>query len=217
MLTISEKLQGYVARGREVHGREYSWVHCSNYFRRQSPDAIRADRDHAALQLGFYLASWGMYRGSSFLLQHAYTIHLGVIDRLTAPESATLWSEEFGANEDSGLVHAILYLYEGIRSAYSPFKPTDTLVTKVLLGTVGCSPALDTYFALGWKHSEFGVPCRMDSVFLEHALRFCRANILELQAQQAAIEQAQGLRYPLMKLVDMYFHEIGVELDMARR
>jgi hypothetical protein len=31
------------------------------------------------------LASWGMYRGSSFLLQHAHTVHLGVIDLFVAP------------------------------------------------------------------------------------------------------------------------------------
>jgi hypothetical protein len=39
-----------------------------------SPKGISGDRDHAALQLGFYLASWGMYGGSSFLLQYDYTV-----------------------------------------------------------------------------------------------------------------------------------------------
>jgi hypothetical protein len=61
---------------------------------------VAADRDHAALQLGFYLASWGMYRGSGFLLQHAYTIHLGVIDQLVAPQFSVLWEQEFGAGDD---------------------------------------------------------------------------------------------------------------------
>ena len=30
------------------------------------------------------------------------------------------------------------------------------------------------------------------------------------------MEQAYGMRYPLMKLVDMYFHQIGLELDAAK-
>ncbi|SPE17879.1 hypothetical protein SBA5_1140011 [Candidatus Sulfotelmatomonas gaucii] len=29
-------------------------------------------------ELRAYLASWGMYRGSTFSLQRAYTVHLGV-------------------------------------------------------------------------------------------------------------------------------------------
>jgi hypothetical protein len=52
----------------DEHHRYRSWEHCYRYFRQRRH--LRADRDidHAALQLGFYLASWGMYRGSSFLL-----------------------------------------------------------------------------------------------------------------------------------------------------
>jgi hypothetical protein len=37
------------------------------------------DKDAAALQLGFYLASWGMYRGSSFLLRRWSTVHVVVV------------------------------------------------------------------------------------------------------------------------------------------
>lgn len=35
-----------------------------------------------SLQLAFYLASWGMYRGSSFLLQKDYRIHIPVVKEL---------------------------------------------------------------------------------------------------------------------------------------
>jgi hypothetical protein len=50
-----------------------------------------------------------MYRGSTFLLQHAYTVHLGVIDCLISPRFAPLWEREFGADEtDVELVPLIL-------------------------------------------------------------------------------------------------------------
>src|SRR6266851_4448858 len=91
------------------HHRYRSWEHCYGYFHRTTAKAVAADRDHAALQLGFYLASWGMYRGSSFLLQHAYTAHLGVIDQLVAPRFSVFWEREFGAgDEDLSLVPIIL-------------------------------------------------------------------------------------------------------------
>ncbi len=35
--------------------------------------------DMLALHLGFYLASWGMYRGSSFLLQKDYKVHVPIV------------------------------------------------------------------------------------------------------------------------------------------
>src|SRR6266478_3447543 len=99
-----------------VHNRYRSWEHCYRYFHRSTPEAIALDRDHAALQLGFYLASWGMYRGSGFLLQHAYTVHLGVIDQLLAPRFAILWGQEIGANDrDSKFVPIILEAIAAVR------------------------------------------------------------------------------------------------------
>src|SRR5579862_3988472 len=106
------------------HDRYRSWEHCYQYFHRSTPEALAADRDHAALQLGFYLASWGMYRGSSFLLQYTYTAHLGVIDQLVAPRFSVLWEHEFGAGErDLKLLPTILEATEAIREAYRPFAP----------------------------------------------------------------------------------------------
>src|SRR6266567_156144 len=102
-LMIRDKIRAYHAAITEHH-RYRSWEHCYGYFQRVSRQTLVADRDHAALQLGFYLASWGMYRGSSFLLQHAYTAHLGVIDQLVKPRFSVLWKQEFGAVEnDSNL------------------------------------------------------------------------------------------------------------------
>src|SRR5215472_9314657 len=96
---IHEKIRAFLDMMGEHH-RYRSWEHCYGYFHKNTPEAIAADRDRAALHLGFYLASWGMYRGSSFLLQHAYTIHLGVIDQLLAPRFSVLWGQEFGQGDN---------------------------------------------------------------------------------------------------------------------
>lgn len=56
--------------------RFYSWRYCYDRFNSNMDDCSEEDRtDYLALNLAFYLASWGMYRGSSFLLQYDYTIH----------------------------------------------------------------------------------------------------------------------------------------------
>ena len=51
-----------------VYHRGKSWEHCYTFFRKYK--TLRNDKllvDYAALHLGFFLASWGMLRGSSFL------------------------------------------------------------------------------------------------------------------------------------------------------
>ena len=58
------------ARANE-NGRSRSWEHCYRVFRDARTDPS-PDYDHLSLHLAFYLASWGMYRGSSFLLQKDY-------------------------------------------------------------------------------------------------------------------------------------------------
>src|SRR6266852_2768974 len=104
------------------HDRYRSWEHCYHYFQRNKRDGIASDPDHAALHLGFYLASWGMYRGSAFLLQHAYTVHLGVVDVLTSPKFTPLWETEFGSEVNGlALVPLILEATNEIRGAYAEF------------------------------------------------------------------------------------------------
>jgi hypothetical protein len=160
-----------------------------------------------------------MYRGSSFLLQHAYTIHLGVIDQLVAPRFSVLWEQDFGAGDnDATLVPIILEAVDAVREAYRPFTPAAesrqasvTLVTKIILGTFGCLPACDRYFIDGLKNASFGYSC-LNTNFVERLLYFCRDNLSELRQANVEIELIGGMRYPLMKLVDMYFWQIGAEL-----
>ena len=214
-MTIPEKILAYHGdlAGNEHH-RYRSWEHCYRFFQRLTPSEMASQRDSAALQLGFYLASWGMYRGSSFLLQHAYTVHLGVIDCLAALRFSSLWEREFGSDKnDLTLVPTVLAVIRAIREAYAPFgQPTDTLVTKVILGTLGCLPACDRYFLDGFKSQGFSYSY-LNEPFVKRILLFCGNNLADLRGEQERIERSSGVHYPIMKLVDMYFWQLGYELD----
>jgi hypothetical protein len=223
-MPIHDKIHAFRSDMAGEHHRYRSWEHCYRYFHENTAEAIAADRDHAALQLGFYLASWGMYRGSSLLLQHAYTVHRGVVDLFVEPRFCALRKREFGASdEDTKLVPLILEVAAKIRVSYRPFAPesesrqaSDTLVTKVILGTFGCLPACDRFFIDGWR-SEGLQYSYLNSNFIERTLRFCRNHIAEFREEQARIAREGGMRYPLMKLVDMYFWEIGYERDRSKK
>jgi hypothetical protein len=193
--------------GAGANNRFRSWEHCYGFFRKCTPVGLATQRDNGALQLGFYLASWGMYRASGFLLGYDYTAHLAVIDCLGATQFLPLWETEFGAvGEDRDLV---LEASEAVRKAYEPLgEATDTLVTKVILGTFGCLPACDRFFVKGFKRKGFKFS-RLNAAFVDRVLEFCHDHLGELLEEQARIKVDSGKHYPLMKLIDMYFWQVG--------
>lgn len=69
----------------DENGRYRSWEHCYSHFIKARGSKV-IDYDYLSLQLAFYLASWGMYRGSSFLLQKDYKVHIPVVKELLSNE-----------------------------------------------------------------------------------------------------------------------------------
>jgi hypothetical protein len=215
---LQKRIQAYLGTMSSEHHRYRSWEHCFTHFQTAQPKGIQADPKAAALHLAFYLASWGMYRGSSFLLQHAYTVHFGVVDLLASPNLRILWEQEFGAGpNDSQLLPIILSAVDSVRGAYQSFAAanesrdaSDTLVTKVLLGTVGCLPACDRYFIDGFKAAGQRYSA-LNAKFVSRLSQIAARNLAGLRKEQDQIACSTGVRYPLMKLLDMYFWQLGYE------
>jgi len=88
---------------------------------------------------------------------------------------------------------------------------SDTLVAKVILGTLGCLPATDRYFLIGFQ-SRYKYSW-VNQAFVGRVLEFCLAHLSDLRDEQASIMRRGSIKYPLMKLVDMYFHEMGHERE----
>lgn len=120
-MAIHKTIMAFMS-GMKPHDRLRSWDHCYRYFHSRTSQEIAHDLDHAALRLGFYLASWGMYRGSGFLIECDYTIHRDVIERLTTTRYDRLWQEEFGSgNNDADLLPIIQSAVAAVREGYEPY------------------------------------------------------------------------------------------------
>ncbi len=118
------EVRAYYGEGAGDHHRYRSWEHCYGFFRQARADGLAANCDHAALQLAFYLASWGMCGGSSFLLQYAYTAHRGVVDLVAEARFDGLWGTDFGAGEaDLQLVPRVGELIVSVRQAHHEGHP----------------------------------------------------------------------------------------------
>ena len=186
-----------------------SWEHCYFAFGNKNEST-----DILALHLGFYLASWGMYRGSSGLLWKDYKVHIAAVEIL---------KNNFHLRHDSVfnilLKKNVLSLFNELSENYSKLQyfkkdepraiaATDTLISKILLGSLGCLPAFDRYFNKGLFDNENSV-INMKSLDLIWLILEERKPQIET-AQEWIIQQT-GVVYPPMKILDMYFWQKGME------
>jgi len=89
---------------------------------------------------------------------------------------------------------------------------TDTLATKIILGSLGCIPAYDRYFIDGIRNKGLSYSGLKPANFAS-VVNFYKQNQEEFSYANQAILKRSGVNYPPMKLVDMYFWEIGYEID----
>ena len=203
---IARRVDTYFGKRRPT-SRPASFDYCYNYFQdfRERGDTVAlADDDHlheSCLQLGFYLASWGMLRGSSELLRRSLKYYVPVVETL-AEMPQEVWTLDVpGYDEDS-----LLLLLESVRHVRGAFEhtATDTLVTKILLGVFGCVPAYDTDFRKGFGTSTLGKKSlmRVRRFYDDHAseIEASRPRTLDFRTG----EETERC-YPVAKVVDMVF------------
>jgi hypothetical protein len=210
---IASNVKTYLGM-RGVDQRYSSYDYCFNYFsavHESDESALRftnGQMEIACLQLGFYLASWGMYRGSGQLIRHsARRLATTVETILMAPDE--IWTIDADGysieNRDT-----ILQVAEDLRRTL-PSPASDTLVTKIMLGVFGCVPALDSYFVRGFGLSS-NRPLRAST--LEAIADYAASRAASLSDQRIyTIDFASGAetlrRYPVAKIIDMVFFVEG--------
>lgn len=206
----------------DKNGRYRSWEYCYKCFHDARGDSD-ADCGYLSLQLAFYLASWGMYRGSSFLLQKDYKVHIPVVkeilkkqyDCLFGIECIELRKEETQKRLKELETYMESY-YDGIRKSVKDTavknKLSTTLITKILMGTLGCVPAYDRYFIEGVKEQKVTTG-NYNIKSLLGLVDFYEKNNGRLETTRKKFNVC-GLPYPQMKLLDMGFWQVGFDRDM---
>lgn len=90
-------------------------------------------------------------------------------------------------------------------------KLSDTLITKILMGTLGCVPAYDRYFIAGVKSQNVTTRnYNMGSVLKLVDFYERNKGHFEQARKQLSVYE---LPYPQMKMLDMGFWQIGFDLD----
>ena len=206
------------ARANE-NGRSRSWEHCYRVFRDARTDPS-PDYDYLSLHLAFYLASWGMYRGSSFLLQKDYKVLVPIVEEILKPDYDCLFGVACADLRQPGVQEQLTNARDYIANHFGPIRNevagrevttpvSPVLITKILMGTLGCVPAYDRFFEEGARHLGLKEKNYKKNSLLE------LADIYE--AHNDRLEEARrGMRvgdliYPQMKLLDMGLWQVGFD------
>jgi len=196
----SNALDYYADIERDANHRFRSWEHCYDAFAKLDEAKRDEVSDYLALHLAFYLASWGMYRGSSKLLQKDYQIHIGGVKILKD-------YRQYRGNPRVPF-DVILDIYRDLHDYYGgiPVQPTPTLITKIMLGTLGCIPAFDRFFVKEFYNQNVA---SFNQENLNKIFEFADKNSVELRELQKklTLHNAQKTPYPIMKIIDMGFWE----------
>ena len=178
------------------------------------------DYDYLSLYLAFYLASWGMYRGSCFILQKDYKVHTPIVEEILKPEYDCLFGLACADLRESEVQGSLEKLHKYIAKHFRPIRNevagrevaspvSPVLITKILMGTLGCVPAYDRFFVDGIKKHKVTTQ--------EYSLNSVRRLADFYEAHNDRLEEArrgmrtEDLTYPQMKLLDMGFWQIGFE------
>ncbi|MCU6480616.1 hypothetical protein [Arthrobacter sp. A2-55] len=125
--------------------RARSWDFCYEYFR--NSQNVAADQQTSCLQLGYYLASWGMLRGSTYLFKNTNARHY-----IKALEIITNRTDQMQAISPAtyGETDTQKFLVETYRLLGDALLPEGgrriTLVTKTMMGVWGVVPSFDKFF-----------------------------------------------------------------------
>ena len=207
-MNIIHNIDNFMKKIYENSNHRYtSWEICYKAFGDEN-----LNNDIKALHLAGYLCSWGMYRGSSNLLnEYNYMILIDLIPTLTKYMDLRKDFLEKGDYEK------FLELVKNIKNFLNNknISPTGTLITKIILGVYGCFPALDNYFIKGYRScgytfsNEILIDFQKFDIFYNSLKSFYFSNQGGFESKKMEIKYKRNINYPPMKLIDMHFWEYG--------
>lgn len=197
--------------------RYTSFDYCYNYF--LTTKDLTQDIEKSCLALGFYLASWGMYRGSSFILQKSVK-HFSPTINYIASLDDSVWDIDVD-NYNQENIEMITEIYRDIKDRLIVNGHADlTLITKILLGVFGFIPAFDEYFCRTYREIFKG-RCgfrRVNNNSLSCIKEFYEKNkmtIDKLSSESFTTDFLTGqkttINFPKAKIIDMYGFTVGLK------
>ncbi|MFA7151506.1 MAG: hypothetical protein WC113_01210 [Candidatus Paceibacterota bacterium] len=143
-------------KGRNPDERYASFDFCYSYFYSFYKEnklfelANEKNLQMSCLQIGFYLASWGMMRGSSFLLEKSVRSYKNLVFAISKMDPM-LWDIDVNSYNEENILLLLNCRKQIFFALGKENRPSDTLITKIMLGVFANIPAFDQYFRKSLK------------------------------------------------------------------
>jgi hypothetical protein len=192
---------------------------CFYYFQTNKEHVAEKDYlEKSCLYLWSYLSSWGMLRGSSYLLTKSPACLKPLIKHI---QKSNVWDIDVDKYTDENidkLIEEYKEIEKILKEKILEKLPTYTLVTKIMLGVYGNVPAFDVNFTATLK-KEYKGKCR-STAFNTESLK-CIKDLYDKHKDEFNQEikvldfenKETELRYTKAKLVDMYGFQKGLNKE----
>lgn len=198
---ICAYLRQYAKSEERVNNRYSSYDYCYAYFNKNRAD-LTANKELSCLHLGMYLASWGMYRGSSGLLQKSYKIYEELIEHFCKHKDC--WELDIEDYENTDNLDTIIGGKNTIKDILKDLgiSATDTLLSKIMMGVYGCVPAYDQFFIDSLRRRGIS-PMSFSKDGLAALYKYVKdLSYFDIEIE---VENGNDLSYTKAKIIDQVF------------
>lgn len=197
------KVERFFADFHQTTNRGYAWIDCNNAFTEIKKTKI--SNEQVAKELFIFLANWGMVARGAFLMQHTYRILIPVVEILTKDEYQILQNLEIDFVEKNAelIIGLKNEINESLRE-YSSNKEenvTDTVLSKIMMGALGCTVAYDTNVRRVLSSEDDLSPSFNEDSIIKICEYYKKNNIEKLR-QNPKLKKPDGNPYPPMKFFD---------------
>lgn len=237
---IENAYKACIADRNTANSRALSWEHCIAQFAPVFEDLndgkIKTEKisdekiDSLSLHLGFFLASWGMMRGSTDLLQYDYKVHIPAVEIIVKYHSLYGLDLDALCEQKAELEN----FCKEIKASYKerkerPFNNvTNTLVSKIIMGTFGITPAYDDFVTTAIREYNnsnknnkitvtFGVKSlqELSECFSTDFEDKVNTLLCELKGADTSAD-SESKYYTRAKVIDMLLWNVGKEIAKER-
>lgn len=237
-ITKEDLIKAYIAfegKGDKDNMQRYSQWNIFRDIVEKNINAEKVNIDEVSVNLAMYLASCGMYRGSSVLLKYfSHKVHDGLVEKVLVDKYNELFNiKTLDVLEDK--LYLIGELYETIANhymvefnkrgdlkynnkplnkQYSKYELKDissTLLTKVMIGFFGCTIAFDRYAkdTLNIIKKQTDLKNKLVlNIRDKKSLIKSMQSIIEIMKE---LNYTESKKYPIMKELDMALFQYGIK------
>lgn len=206
-----------------LYHRYLAWELCYEHFYRYfcgDKMHMRQDYELAALNLGMYLANNSFYRPKSKIMNLTYLIFAPIT--VLIRKNRNLFGIDIFNCDVDGVVNQIFTLRDDIAKELKVYKldNLDLLISQIMLGTLGCTVAYDSYVTISLRKN--GILGTFSPESLKQVINFAIEHkenietILQEYICPIRLKNKDELKYPPMKILDMYFWQLGKETSSYR-